>query len=108
MDDHEVLQHLLSIENEAAVLVSDAQTEADRRITEGEKQNRARYEEIYSSEIKILEASFAGNVSAIKDSYRKELEVYHESLKTMPINTDVFFPLAGSLLIPGKNQKCDV
>ena len=46
MDDQELLQHLLDLDNKAAALVSDAQTEADRRITEGEKQNHARYDEV--------------------------------------------------------------
>ena len=99
MDDQELLQHLLDLENKAAVLVSDAQTEADRRVAEGEKQNHARYDEVYAAEVEALEASFAGDVAVTRDNYRKQLEAYHESLKTMPLNTEAFFSLLEKLLI---------
>ena len=102
MDDREVLQHLLEIENQAAALVDDAQAEADRRVSEGEKQNRARYDEIHKAEVKTLEVVFAESVAVIKENYRKQLEEYHESLKNMPLDTGAFLSLAERFLIFGK------
>ncbi|MDR0497112.1 MAG: hypothetical protein LBH42_05825 [Treponema sp.] len=99
MDDHEILQHLLDIENEAAALVDEAQAEADRRISEGEKQNRAHHDEVYAAEVKTHEASFAEETALARDNYRKQLEAYHENLKTMPLDREAFFSLAEKLLL---------
>ena len=98
MDDHEVLQHLLDLEDEAAALVNDAQAEADRRVLEGEKQSRASFDEIYEREAGALEASYTKNLAAVKEDYRKQLEVYKESLKSISQNMDAFSSLAGKFL----------
>jgi len=99
MDDHEVLQHLLNIEKEASGLVKDAQAEADKRISEGEKQNRSLYEEAYSREVKSLEEHYAQNLAAVRDDYQKQLKAYRESLKTVELNMEKFSSLAEKLLI---------
>ena len=99
MEDHEVLQRLLDIENDAADLVNGAQAEGDRRISEGEKQNRACHDEIYAGEVRALDASFAADTALTKENYKKQLDAYYESLKTMPLDTKAFFLLAEKLLI---------
>ena len=98
MDEQEILQHLLDLENRAAGLVSDAQAEADRRLSEGEKQNRAHYDEIYSAEVAELEASYARNIAAVKEDYSNQLEAYLESIRTIPLDKAAFSSLAEKLL----------
>ena len=98
MDDYEVFQHLLGLEKEAGVLVYDAQEEADRRISEGEKQNRIRYEEAYTREVEILEGRYAQNLAVIKEKYRQQMDLYRESLKTQPVDMKAFSSLAEKLL----------
>ena len=98
MDDHEVLRHLLAIENEASALVNDAQAEADRRAAEGEKQNRLRYDEVYSREVAVLENNYVKNLGEVKEKYRQQLEEYRAGLKTMPHNMEAFSSLAEKLL----------
>jgi len=104
MDDHEILQHLLSLENEAAALVDDAQAEADRRVSEGEKINRSRYEETYAREVEALEISYVQKIDAIKEGYRKQLDEYGNNLRTMPSNPDAFCSLAEKLLVNAAAQ----
>jgi len=99
MDDHEVLQHLLGLENEAAVMVSDAQAEAERKIAEREKQNRARYDEVYAREARALEASYVQKIAAVKDDYQKKLEAYGEDLKAQPLDNRAFSSMAEKLLL---------
>jgi vacuolar-type H+-ATPase subunit H len=99
MDDHEVLQHLLGLEQEASALVDDAAAEADRRVSEGEKQNRVRYEDAYARDVESLEAHYTQNIANAREDYRKQLEAYRESLKTMPLDTEAFSSLAEKLLI---------
>ena len=98
MDDHEVLQHLLNLESKAAGLVNDAQAEADRRVSEGEKQNRAHYDEVYSVEAAELEASYAQNIARVKKDYSTQLQEYQESLKSIPLDRAAFSSLAEKLL----------
>ena len=100
MEDNEILQHLLELENKAATLVNDAQEEADRRVSEGEKLNRKSHDELYAREVEALEGHFALELSAIKEDYRLQLEVYHESLKTRPFDRLAFSSLAEKLLVP--------
>ncbi|MDR2433469.1 MAG: hypothetical protein LBD47_02730 [Treponema sp.] len=88
MNDEDILGHLLKIEAEAAVLVNDAQAEADRRVAEGEKQNRADYEERYRAEAERLEVEFQKEKQQVKEQYQKELEVYREKLNA--INADKY------------------
>ena len=102
MDEHEVLQHLLNLESKAAGLVTDAQAEADRRIAEGEKQNRARYDSIYSAEVAGLEDSYLQNITRVKQDYSTQLEEYLESLKAIPLDRASFVSLAEKLLFTAK------
>jgi len=98
MDEQDVLQHLLDLENRAAALVNDAQAEADRRLSEGEKENRARYDEVYSTEVAELEASYAQNIATVKADYSSQLEAYLESLRSISLDKAAFSSLAEKLL----------
>ena len=99
MEDHEVLQHLLELENKAATIVNDAQSEADRRISVAEKQNRKSHDEVYAQEVEALETHFTQNLAAVKEDYRQQLEIYHESLKTQPQNKSAFSLLVEKFLL---------
>lgn len=96
--DRDVLRRLLQVESEAAVLVDDAQAEADRRVAEGEKESRARYDRRYSQEAALLDEDYARTVLAIQEDYRKQLDEYRKSLDAMPVRKGVFFALAERLL----------
>ena len=100
MDDHEILQHLLSLDAQAAALVDDAQAEADRRIAEGEKRSRLRYDEAYAGEIEALEKSFIRDIDAVRKDYREQLDRYRENLKNMPLDAGAFSSLAEKFLLP--------
>ena len=105
MDDYEILQHLLDLEKQAAVLVDDAQAEADRRVSEGEKQNRTRSDEAFAKEVELLEEAYKRNIAAVKESYRRQLDVYRESIERQPVDAEVFSKLAKELLT-GAGSPC--
>jgi len=106
MDEHEVLRHLLDLDKEAAALIDDAQAEADRRISEGEKQNRAKYDEAYAREMDALEKSYAEKIAAINKDYSNQLDEYREKLKALSPDTKTFSSLAGEFLCIDANV-CD-
>jgi len=99
MEDNEILQHLISLEKEASSLVYDAQAEADRKISEGENENRLRFEERYAEEAELLEKNYREIILSLKNKYKLELEQYGESLKNQPVNFQAFSELAERLLI---------
>ena len=103
MDDREVIQYLMKLEKEANTLVDDAQAEADRKVSEGEKQLRVRYEEVYTREIESLEIHYNQKIAAVKKDYRQQLEAYRENLKAQPINIKAFSTLAENLLVKAKS-----
>ncbi|MDR2631119.1 MAG: hypothetical protein LBC60_09370 [Spirochaetaceae bacterium] len=90
MDEQDVLRHLLAVEAEASALVDNAQAEADRRITEGEKQNRLVYDEEYGRETARLEGRYGETIAQIKKDYKKQLDSYRESLDAIPVHTEAF------------------
>jgi 4-alpha-glucanotransferase len=100
--DGNVLRHLLDLETKAAALVDDAQAEADRRVAEGEKLSRARYDEVYSAEVAALEAAYTAEIAAVKADYQQQLDAYREGLKAMPSDQAAFSALAEQFLIREK------
>jgi hypothetical protein len=78
--------------------VDDAQAEADRRVSEGEGQNRAAYEERYGREAAVLEADYRKEIVSVKDQYQKELEAYREKLNAINADRGRFSALMEELL----------
>jgi len=99
MDDHVVLEHLLELENQAAVMVNEAQAEAERKIADREKQNRTRYDETYAREAGTLETTYEQKIAAVKDDYQKQLDEYRNGLETQSVDTKAFASLAEKFLL---------
>jgi vacuolar-type H+-ATPase subunit H len=98
MDNNEVLDHLLKIESEAAALVNEAQAEADRRVAEVEKQNRAVYDERFRGESEKLEQEFLKSKEKSQQQYREELEAYKNTLFSITVNNELFSSLLDKFL----------
>jgi vacuolar-type H+-ATPase subunit H len=90
MDNTEVLGHLLKIESEAALLVDEAQAEADKRIAEAERQNRAAYDERYRMEFERLENELLKSKELARQHYREELDAYIEKISSVNADTGRF------------------
>ncbi|MDR1443462.1 MAG: hypothetical protein LBI94_01145 [Treponema sp.] len=100
-----VLGHLLRIEADAASLVVDAQAEADRRIVESEKQNRACYDEEYARQAAELDRAFEDEITRIRADYRDQLEAYRESLDRIPVDQGRFSALMDEFLAGDSSRK---
>ena len=99
MDNNEVLDHLLKIEAEAAALVNEAQAEADKRITEAEKQNRTAYDKRFIEENQRLEKGFLQSKELAREQFNKELETYKEKISSIPVDNDRFSSLLDTLVL---------
>ena len=98
MDNKEVLDHLLKVESEAAALVDAAQTEADRRLADGEKENQAAYDGRYHKAAERLESDFTQTKERARLECQKELEAYKEKISSISVDTEGFFNLLNRLL----------
>jgi hypothetical protein len=103
--DLNVLGHLLKIEADAAAMVDDAQAEADRRVAESQKQNRARYDEEYGKDALELDSRFEEELSRIHADYQARLEAYRRSLDSIPVNQGRFSALMDDLLAGRKGHR---
>ena len=90
MDNDETLGHLLKIEAKAASLVNEAQAEADQRIAESEKKNRALYEERFRLQAEMLEAKFNKEKEKVREQYHRALEDYYGEISCIKTNMDGF------------------
>jgi F0F1-type ATP synthase membrane subunit b/b' len=95
--EQDVLRHLLDVEAQAASLVDEAQAEADRRVSESEKGNRARYDERYGLLAAKLNGEYEAAVLAVKADYARQLDAYSSSLAAMPVQRAAFSTLAERL-----------
>ena len=77
--------------------VEDAKKEADRRIVEGEKSCRISYDKTYAAELGELENAYNREISAIKEEYKKQLEMYKAKLDSYPMDKAAFSALAERL-----------
>jgi F0F1-type ATP synthase membrane subunit b/b' len=100
-----VLGHLLKIEADAAAMVDDAQAEADRRVAESEKQNRARYDEEYGRHVAELDRAFDEEITRIRADYQAQLEAYRESLDSISVDQGRFSALMDELLTGPRGRR---
>ena len=99
MDNNEVLDHLLKIEADAAALVDSAQAEADKRVAQAEKENRAAFDERYRVESERLEGELHKAKERARRQYREELEAYTEKISSVHADTDRFCALLDKLVM---------
>jgi len=92
-----VLDHLLTIEAEAAALVKDAQTEADKKITEAEKQNRAAFELRYQEKAAEQEGEFQRELQKARERCQTELSDYGKKMESVTPDITHFTAVLESL-----------
>ena len=101
MDNDELLNHLLEIESKAAALVDDAQTEADRRVAEAEKNSRNAYDEHCHAERERLEGEFQKSKERARRQYEEAMEAHRQAISAMPADTARFSALLNRLIMGG-------
>ncbi|MGL4986737.1 MAG: hypothetical protein ACRC5H_06315 [Treponemataceae bacterium] len=101
MSDQDLIGHLIDIEHQAASLLFDAQTEADKRLAQlrfdADMAFKAEYEKIIADEEKILEEQTA-QIDAV---YKAKMDAYYESVNSFPLNQKAGMLLLDSLLFSG-------
>jgi vacuolar-type H+-ATPase subunit H len=98
MENTGTLDYLLKIETEAAVLVKDAQAEADRRIHENEEKNRNAFDERFKQELQAHESLLKKEIEKLKEQYQQILEDYRREISGINADMDSFSFLFNSYI----------
>jgi regulator of protease activity HflC (stomatin/prohibitin superfamily) len=98
MDEQQTLAHLLEVEKNAAGIVEEAQTEANRLINENERDCRAVYERSFAQRLTEIEADFNRKIKESDAAYQIKLEEYKQSLAAIVPDKEAFFALAEKYL----------
>ena len=92
--ESDVIEHLLELEQEAASLLMEAQTTADKRISEA----RAKADEIFKKEYSSLISSADANLAEECDKINKKHDEAFSAYKDRISNTEKDIPAFNTLL----------
>ena len=98
MDTNDVLAHLLNIESEAARITDEAQAEADRRVADAEKRNRAVFDERYRTENEKLKNEVVQSTKLAHQRYLTELDAYKQDIASFDTDVDGFAAMLDKLV----------
>ncbi|AEE17126.1 hypothetical protein [Treponema brennaborense] len=98
MAETDVIGHLLNIEHQAAELLLDTQTEADRRLTEARAKADAEYKTQYEQLIRRLEAEYAAAAAEIEKNHSGIMHEYRNTVDATETDPVSFGALLDSLL----------
>ena len=98
MENENTLDHLMKIEAQAAVLVDDAQAEAERRIHENEEKNRALFEERIKAETEKRETLLKKETEETRIQYQQTIEIYKKEISGVSVDEKHFISLLNEFL----------
>lgn len=86
----DTIYHLLEVEKNASVMISDATVEAEKRLSAAHSQYDILYKEKFEQIITQLEKSYDENLEKAKLEYTNKIESYKQQLSAQKINEDEF------------------
>ena len=85
-----VISHLLKVESEASLLVKEAQTEANKRLSEArcnaDSQFKTQFQKIQSN----LEAEYNDKIQHLTENYKKKFDEFKSSIEQTEQSVDSF------------------
>jgi regulator of protease activity HflC (stomatin/prohibitin superfamily) len=93
-----VIGHLLDVEKDASVLVSDAQSEAAKRLAAARAQADIEYKKQYDQLISRLEIEYQQKTAAVTQTHADALNTYKEKAEKTVRDTVSFGKLLDSLM----------
>jgi vacuolar-type H+-ATPase subunit H len=96
MTGTETVQHLLDIEAQAQTIVKEAQKEADKRIAESSRTQRAAYQAEIQKRFDELDAEYQKALGDARAQGDKQLDEYRASLGSLNVNEERFAAFAAA------------
>lgn len=93
-----VISHLLKVESDASVLVSEAKAEATKRVAK----TQAEAEEAVKKQVEQLrqklDADYSEKIKALSENHKKIIDEYRETVEAVEKDTEAFDSLLTKLL----------
>ncbi len=95
--DQNVIEHLFDVERGAAELLSNAQSEYDKRLEIAHTDADKKFKEAYEKIINENESVYGKSVEMFKEEHKKELDLFCSEVENWPQNKQSFNELLEKL-----------
>ena len=97
-EEIDVINHLLSVEKNAAVLIDNAVREADSRTSKARNDAAAAYKTQYDECVAVMEKEYQKTIDNVKTKHQQDLEKFKSELENQQNNYKAFNSLMDELL----------
>ncbi len=102
MSEIDVISHLMDVENQASSLIFEAQTVAEKNISDARAKAETLYKEHYENLISEFESKYSQDTDRIFHDKQKSFEEYQQKTQSLRQDVKSFNELLESLLFEGK------
>ncbi len=98
MEDFDMIKHLLEVESEASVMVTEAQKISDEKIAAAKAEAETIFKNRYSGSVKVIETKESSELNSITESHNKQFDDYKQNLLKSELDKKSFNSLLDKLL----------
>ena len=102
MSEIDVISHLMNVENQAATLIFEAQTVAEKNISDARATAENLYKQKYENLINDLESDYSEKIQKILKNNKNSFNEYQQKIQDLPQDIESFNKLLDTLLFEGK------
>ena len=102
MSENNVISHLMNVENQASTLIFEAQTVAEKNISDARATAENLYKQKYEKLLNELELDYSEKIQKIIQNNKNSFNQYQQKIQDLPQDEKSFNELLDSLLFEGK------
>ena len=102
MSEIDVISHLMNVENQASTLIFEAQTVAEKNISDARATSENLYKQKYEKLLNELELDYSEKIQKIIQNNKNSFNQYQQKIQDLPQDEKSFNELLDSLLFEGK------
>ena len=102
MSEIDVIGHLMDVESQASALIFEAQTVAEKNISDARATAENLYKQKYENLINDLESDYSEKIQKILKNNKNSFNEYQQKIQDLPQDIESFNKLLDTLLFEGK------
>ena len=102
MSEVDVISHLMNVENQASALIFEAQTVAEKNISDARATAENLYKQKYEKLLNELESYYSEKIQKIIQNNKNSFNEYQQKTQNLSQDVKSFNELLESLLFEGK------
>lgn len=102
MSEIDVISHLMNVENQASTLIFEAQTVAEKNISDARATAENLYKQKYEKLLNELELDYSEKIQKVIQNNKNSFNQYQQKIQDLPQDEKSFNELLDSLLFEGK------